>query len=124
MICSNIGCGRYVNGHARDHYEATGHFLSIQIDSERVWDYDRDTFVHRRVKTRDNIPLYDPFITQYGDEPPSFENCKTKKALIGELNPEIKEWMSWSEIFANELVKRQSLTSQHVIDQNSKLILD
>jgi BRCA1-associated protein len=43
IICGYIGCSRYQQGHARDHYLRTGHVHSMEIDTQRVWDYVEDT---------------------------------------------------------------------------------
>ena len=47
MICGFVGCGRYFHGHAKNHYGLTGHALAIEISTHRVWDYSRDTYVHK-----------------------------------------------------------------------------
>ncbi|EAR99089.1 Zn-finger in ubiquitin-hydrolase (macronuclear) [Tetrahymena thermophila SB210] len=50
LICGNIGCGRYKKGHAKDHWYQSGHCLSMEVESERIWDYFDDKFVHRIMK--------------------------------------------------------------------------
>ncbi|KAJ2359695.1 hypothetical protein H4S01_006051, partial [Coemansia sp. RSA 2610] len=47
LICGTIGCGRYANGHAKDHFEQTQHPYSMELDSQNVWDYVGDGYVHR-----------------------------------------------------------------------------
>ncbi|PVV03962.1 hypothetical protein BB560_001547 [Smittium megazygosporum] len=47
IICGYIGCGRYKSGHAREHFLQTGHIYSMDLDSQRVWDYVGDGYVHR-----------------------------------------------------------------------------
>ncbi|KAK5079829.1 hypothetical protein LTR70_008896 [Exophiala xenobiotica] len=47
LICGYVGCGRYAGKHAYHHYERTGHTFSLDLESQRVWDYDRDCYVHR-----------------------------------------------------------------------------
>jgi BRCA1-associated protein len=42
VICGYLGCSRYARGHARDHYARTGHAYSMEIDTQRVWDYVED----------------------------------------------------------------------------------
>ena len=46
LICGHLGCGRYTSQHARLHFQAMGHSFSLELATGRVWDYDRDTFVH------------------------------------------------------------------------------
>lgn len=50
LICANVGCGRYTHGHAREHYEQTGHLYSLEVDTQRVWDYAGDGYVHRIIQ--------------------------------------------------------------------------
>ncbi|KAJ2412933.1 hypothetical protein GGI10_003380 [Coemansia sp. RSA 2530] len=46
-VCGTIGCGRYVNGHAKDHFNETQHPYSMELQSQCVWDYVGDGYVHR-----------------------------------------------------------------------------
>ncbi|KAI1718495.1 zn-finger in ubiquitin-hydrolases [Ditylenchus destructor] len=50
LICGNVGCGRYVNAHAHQHYEATSHIFTLQVGGKLVWDYASDNFVHRLIQ--------------------------------------------------------------------------
>ncbi|KAI9243986.1 hypothetical protein BY458DRAFT_466964 [Sporodiniella umbellata] len=50
MICGHIGCGRYQDAHAYDHYVATGHLYTLEIETQRVWDYLGDGYVHRLIQ--------------------------------------------------------------------------
>ncbi|KXS16632.1 hypothetical protein M427DRAFT_154311 [Gonapodya prolifera JEL478] len=47
LVCGNIGCGRYVGGHATEHWKRTGHVYAMELLSQRVWDYAGDGYVHR-----------------------------------------------------------------------------
>lgn len=47
LICGYVGCGRYAGKHAYSHYERTSHTFSLDLETQRVWDYDRDVYVHR-----------------------------------------------------------------------------
>ncbi|TRM60741.1 hypothetical protein BD626DRAFT_121481 [Schizophyllum amplum] len=52
LICGNIGCGRYGRGHAHAHYEATTHLYALELETQRVWDYAGDGYVHRLIQNR------------------------------------------------------------------------
>lgn len=43
VVCGYIGCSRYQQGHARDHFLRSGHVYSMEIDTQRVWHYLEDT---------------------------------------------------------------------------------
>ncbi|CAH0392002.1 unnamed protein product [Bemisia tabaci] len=47
LICGHVGCGRYTQGHAYQHYVETQHCYSMHLGNNRVWDYVGDNFVHR-----------------------------------------------------------------------------
>ena len=49
LICGHIGCGRYRGSHAANHFESTGHGYALELESQRIWDYAQDTYVHRLV---------------------------------------------------------------------------
>ncbi|KAI8371838.1 hypothetical protein BD560DRAFT_369572 [Blakeslea trispora] len=50
MICGHIGCGRYQEAHAYDHYMETGHLYTLEIETQRIWDYLGDCYVHRLIQ--------------------------------------------------------------------------
>ncbi|PVZ99874.1 hypothetical protein BB558_004093 [Smittium angustum] len=52
LVCGNVGCGRYKFGHARSHFVESGHIYSMELDSQRVWDYVGDSYVHRLLLNR------------------------------------------------------------------------
>lgn len=55
MVCGVIGCGRYKNADAYKHYTASQHILSLDLDSNRIWNYKLDCFVHRVVGRDDGV---------------------------------------------------------------------
>lgn len=52
LICGNVGCGRYVRGHAYSHFQLTQHTYSMQLGNNRVWDYAADNYVHRLIQNK------------------------------------------------------------------------
>lgn len=52
LICGHIGCGRYVEGHAYQHYCETQHTFAMQLGNNRVWDYAGDNYVHRLLQNK------------------------------------------------------------------------
>lgn len=52
LICGHIGCGRYVEGHAYQHYCETQHTYAMQLGNNRVWDYAGDNYVHRLLQNK------------------------------------------------------------------------
>ncbi|KAK6941681.1 Zinc finger, UBP-type [Dillenia turbinata] len=52
VICGFVGCGRYKEGHAVKHWTDTQHSYSLHLDTQRVWDYVGDRYVHRLNQSR------------------------------------------------------------------------
>lgn len=50
LICGSVGCGRYDAAHAFRHFEASGHAFAMDLSTQRVWDYNSDSYVHRLVQ--------------------------------------------------------------------------
>lgn len=57
LICAHVGCGRYKEGHARQHYAETGHLYSLELETQRVWDYAGDGYVHRLIQSKSDGKL-------------------------------------------------------------------
>lgn len=52
VICGHIGCGRYQEQHAYQHYQNTAHTFSMHLGNQRVWDYAGDNYVHRLIQSK------------------------------------------------------------------------
>lgn len=52
LICGNIGCGRYGQAHAHAHYVSTTHLYALELETQRVWDYAGDGYVHRLIQNK------------------------------------------------------------------------
>ncbi|KAG0494012.1 hypothetical protein HPP92_005006 [Vanilla planifolia] len=52
VICGFVGCGRYKEGHAIRHWKETNHCYSLELETQRVWDYVGDNYVHRLIQSK------------------------------------------------------------------------
>ncbi|KAM0243674.1 hypothetical protein ACHAPO_000528 [Fusarium lateritium] len=52
LICGYVGCGRYKGGHAKDHWKETAHCFSLELETQHVWDYAGDMWVHRLIRAK------------------------------------------------------------------------
>ncbi|KAI9321765.1 hypothetical protein BX666DRAFT_1023729 [Dichotomocladium elegans] len=50
MVCGHIGCGRYQDAHAYDHYRETDHLYVLEIETQHIWDYAGDGYVHSLIQ--------------------------------------------------------------------------
>lgn len=57
LICANVGCGRYDDAHAFQHYKDTAHAYAMDIETQRVWDYVGDNYVHRLIQNKSDGKL-------------------------------------------------------------------
>lgn len=109
LICGNIGCGRYDSAHAYAHYEATSHCYAMDINTQRVWDYAGDGYVHRLIQSKPDFTSQSKHagsgsIDPEGDARPRHEN-EAYRAEGGDMVPREK-----MESMANEYT--YLLTSQ------------
>lgn len=44
LICGHAGCGRYRAGHASEHFLNTGHNFTLELLTNRIWDYMADWY--------------------------------------------------------------------------------
>jgi BRCA1-associated protein len=67
LICGHIGCGRYNGAHAFDHHLSTNHLYALELETQRVWDYAGDGYVHRLIQTKSDGKLVEfPPVTSTG----------------------------------------------------------
>jgi len=59
LICGNVGCGRYKGGHAKDHWKETAHSFSLELETQHVWDYAGDMWVHRLIRDKGDGKVVD-----------------------------------------------------------------
>jgi BRCA1-associated protein len=52
LICGIVGCGRYKGGHAKEHWKETAHTFALELDTQHVWDYAGDMWVHRLIRDK------------------------------------------------------------------------
>ncbi|KAF9937245.1 hypothetical protein BGZ65_001664 [Modicella reniformis] len=57
LICGHIGCGRYQEKHAYHHYYETSHLYALELETQRVWDYAGDGYVHRLIQNKSDGKL-------------------------------------------------------------------
>ncbi|KAJ3400518.1 hypothetical protein HDU80_006869, partial [Chytriomyces hyalinus] len=52
LVCGTVGCGRYESAHAANHYTSNpSHVYALELETQRVWDYVGDGYVHRLIRT-------------------------------------------------------------------------
>ncbi|KAF8631892.1 hypothetical protein AX15_002153 [Amanita polypyramis BW_CC] len=105
LICGNIGCGRYGRAHAQAHYQATSHLYALELETQRVWDYAGDGYVHRLIQNKADGKLV---------ELPSAASSTTAGVITreGSLGPSQTDALTAEKIEAIGIEYSYLLTSQ------------
>ena len=89
LLCGNIGCSRYRNEHAELHFQKTGHTYALEIDTQRVWDYAGDGYVHRLIQNNADgklVEVPDPNSPANKGSTTKGKTATTMDALVVEYN--------------------------------------
>ncbi|KNZ75093.1 RING finger protein ETP1 like protein [Termitomyces sp. J132] len=103
LICGNIGCGRYGRAHAHAHYQSTTHLYALELETQRVWDYAGDGYVHRLIQNKADGKLV---------ELPSAASSTGVPPRDGSLGPTQADALSAEKIEAIGIEYSYLLTSQ------------
>ncbi|KAG6910230.1 hypothetical protein DXG01_012365 [Tephrocybe rancida] len=103
LICGNIGCGRYGRAHAQAHYQSTTHLYALELETQRVWDYAGDGYVHRLIQNKADGKLV---------ELPSAASSTGVPPREGGLGPTQADALSAEKIEAIGIEYSYLLTSQ------------
>lgn len=103
LICGNVGCGRYGQAHAQAHYQATTHLYALELETQRVWDYAGDGYVHRLIQNKSDGKLV---------ELPSAASSINTTAREGGLGPSQADALTAEKIEAIGIEYSYLLTSQ------------
>ncbi|KAG5978169.1 hypothetical protein E4U55_006325 [Claviceps digitariae] len=72
LICGYVGCGRYKGGHAKDHWKDTAHSFALELETQYVWDYAGDMWVHRLIRDKGDGKVVElPGRSTQNSHPPS-----------------------------------------------------
>ncbi|KAG9312924.1 hypothetical protein JVU11DRAFT_6357 [Chiua virens] len=104
LICGNIGCGRYGRAHAHAHYESTTHLYALELETQRVWDYAGDGYVHRLIQNKADGKLV--------ELPSASSSMGTSARDDGALGPSHADALSAEKIEAIGIEYSYLLTSQ------------
>ncbi|TFK51712.1 zf-UBP-domain-containing protein [Heliocybe sulcata] len=104
LICGNIGCGRYGRAHAHAHYERTTHLYALELETQRVWDYAGDGYVHRLIQNKADGKLV--------ELPSAASSVGGSNASAGGLGPGPSDALTAEKIEAIGIEYSYLLTSQ------------
>ncbi|CAM9426718.1 unnamed protein product, partial [Hapterophycus canaliculatus] len=76
LICGSVLCGSRHEDHVGGHYTSTLHAYAIEIETQQVWDFAGDGFVHRLIHNKADgklVEVSDP--AQTSEERPQMPAC-------------------------------------------------
>lgn len=103
LICGHVGCGRYKAAHAVDHWQESGHCYALELETQRVWDYVGDGYVHRLIQSKTDgklVAVPSPATGSHsggGGGGSRAERCSGNDAAHGH-GMDDKEWVSKGEL--------------------------
>ncbi|DBA77623.1 hypothetical protein WJX77_012528 [Trebouxia sp. C0004] len=118
LICGHVGCGRGTAKHAVDHWKETGHCYSLELESQRVWDYASDGYVHRLVQSKTDGKLVEvpsPAQAAFGERHPtdcpegprsSAEDAALGEAMVASKREEMDREIDHLLIMQSENLRR------------------
>ena len=124
LVCGYIGCNRYQEQHAMNHYKTTHHRYSIELNTQRIWDYLTDSWIHRVINSNEgsNTILLDDHENK--DEPSTKEFLTRMENVIEEYNKVLSAQLEVQRKFYEaEIEKIEQSYSQNYKDNITKLNL-
>ncbi|TXG70138.1 hypothetical protein EZV62_005073 [Acer yangbiense] len=118
VICGFMGCGRYKGGHAIIHWKETQHCYSLELETQRVWDYVGDNYVHRLIqsKTDGNLVELNSYCSHTKD---NCGSCDCVDSGISEtlLNSKVEAIVNeYNELLATQL-ENQKLYYETLLEE-------
>ncbi|CAH9106781.1 unnamed protein product [Cuscuta europaea] len=129
VICGFVGCGRYKDGHAKQHWKETQHCYALELETRRVWDYVGDNYVHRLIlhKTDGEVVNYEGGIDPVFSE--ALQNSKVE-AIVSEYNEllttQLENQKGYFESLLREVEEENERETSEAVEkalrQNTRLI--
>jgi hypothetical protein len=126
LICGDVGCSRYENGHSLKHFHESGHAYSLHLQSQMVWDYSADEYVERLISAQADdgklmpVPGGHARETRSGQYPSSSaEGTGSESQAATSSSFEIQESMTVSEMEGSFSVRDSPLMRMDAV--NNKL---
>jgi BRCA1-associated protein len=107
LICGHVGCSRYRKSHAQDHWKTTGHTYALELDTQRVWDYAGDGYVHRLIQNKSDGKVVElPSPSQVTD----FREPEKIQKIVTEYNFLLTSQLEAQRAYYEDLLQKASVT--------------
>lgn len=110
IICGHVACGRYVNGHANEHFNQTQHTYAMKLADNRVWDYVGDHDVHRLLANKsDGKPVEVEGVDSY-------RLIQEKEAMHVEYSIRLEQQLESQKKYYEKMIKAKEDQFQKKLD--------
>ena len=83
LVCGFIGCtSQQGEGHAQQHFEGSSHAYALDVNTQHVWDYAGNGYVHRLLFNDQDGKMVEHTVPQPGAEP---SESITARSVFGDL---------------------------------------
>ncbi|KAE9453583.1 hypothetical protein C3L33_14543, partial [Rhododendron williamsianum] len=113
VLCGFVGCGRYKEGHAITHWKDTQHCYSLELDTQRVWDYVGDNYVHRLIQSKTDGKLVEFNQCAHVDDGCGSCNCSVDPGFSEALlNSKVESIISeYNDLLTTQLENQKIVSS-------------
>lgn len=112
LLCGHVGCSRYHALHAYEHYKETMHNYSLEIETQRVWDYAGDGYVHRLIQNKTDGKLVEfpsPDSSSDARSPDSKDDILKMESIILEYQYLMTAQLETQRIWFEDKLKEQQV---------------
>lgn len=109
LICGHMGCSRYRKSHAQEHWKTTGHTYALELDTQRVWDYAGDGYVHRLIQNKTDGKVVElPSPSQVTD----FREPEKIQKIVTEYNFLLTSQLEVQRAYYEDLLQKASASAE------------
>jgi len=115
LICGFIGCSRYKNKHAQEHFETTKHTYALELETQKVWDYTKEAFLHRLVSSNCGKVVE---VTHNNTE----QSVNTVKQTDLLMDTEEASALEWQMLLSAQIETQKKFYEERIADLEQKSI--
>ena len=120
IICGYVSCGRYINGHAYEHFNQTQHTYAMQLTDNQVWDYAGDNYVHRLLANKVDGKPVEVESEGYRQSEEKLEAVQLEYTYL--LNQQLESQKKYYEKLAREKEKQYQKQLKETSEKNQQLV--
>ncbi|KAJ3427126.1 brca1-associated protein [Anaeramoeba flamelloides] len=123
LICGTIGCGRHNGGHAYQHFQQTSHYFTMELSTQRIWDYYTETYVHRLITGPDcDILIEFPHKKAQGKK--NYQSVEEKEEFYSAIIQSKCESLAneYEYMISSQLEEQRTFFEDHIMTIKEKIL--